>query len=861
MKIFFVFWLFAANVLFARESYTENLQKVSVQLHWKYQFEFAGFIAAKEKGFYQDAGLDVDLKEYQFGTNIVDDVLTKKSTYGVYNSNILIEYLQNKKIALLSSYFKRAALVIITKPYIKSPSDLAGKTIMAAGKEDFDFNFRPLFDGYHIDTNRLHFVKHTYNVEDFIQNKNVDAMTAFISDQPYKLDRLGYKYHIINPSDYGAFNLQLELFTSQDELLNHQLRTKKFRDATTKGWEYALAHQDEIVNIIHTKYAPQLSKEDLKEEAKEITKLILPYTYSIGSIDKNFLNRQMEIFKTNYHIVSDKTIDDFLFNSTENLPLNLTQTEVDYLTKHNNIKVCVRADQFPYDGYTEHAYTGVMADIFKIVAKDLDIKFTPIVSESSQELSLKLQKNECQLVSLVPTVNNPFLDISPTKPLIRSYFTLIGKLDKSFIQDPSMLREKKLLVQFPSYKQHLLKLYPYLDIRVEPDTNKMIKKLLADEVFAVVDLDLKADYLVDNYGYGKLKINGFLAKEKSIDLSMGVQKDQLILFSILQKELASISTKQIDNIENNWRLTRYQEKTDYGLVIKILFSLGFIISLMAYYQKKLRKFNSKLAKQVQLKTQELRAINHSLEKTVHEKIEELIQKDKLLGVQSKQAVMGEMISMIAHQWRQPLSMITLQISNLQIKKMIGTLEGEDEYDKTLTKISDTIIYLSETIDDFQTYFRPDRKLTIVEIHELLLKAINFASPRARENSIEIIVQKEKEIYAKVYASELIQVVLNLVNNAIDALTEISRDKKFIHLHVRIDKDILYIDIKDNGIGILAENMEKLFEPYFSTKGKNGTGLGLYMSKMIIEKQFLGHIDVQSSVEGTHFIIRMPKHEI
>ena len=342
---------------------------------------------------------------------------------------------------------------------------------------------------------------------------------------------------------------------------------------------------------------------------------------------------------------------------------------------------------------------------------------------------------------------------------------------------------------------------------------------------------------------------------------MGVQKDQLILFSILQKELASISTKQIDNIENNWRLTRYQEKTDYGLVIKILFSLGFIISLMAYYQKKLRKFNSKLAKQVQLKTQELRAINHSLEKTVHEKIEELIQKDKLLGVQSKQAVMGEMISMIAHQWRQPLSMITLQISNLQIKKMIGTLEGEDEYDKTLTKISDTIIYLSETIDDFQTYFRPDRKLTIVEIHELLLKAINFASPRARENSIEIIVQKEKEIYAKVYASELIQVVLNLVNNAIDALTEISRDKKFIHLHVRIDKDILYIDIKDNGIGILAENMEKLFEPYFSTKGKNGTGLGLYMSKMIIEKQFLGHIDVQSSVEGTHFIIRMPKHEI
>ena len=861
MKTFLILCIFIVNLLLAKEESDEKLQKVSVQLHWRYQFEFAGFIAAKEKGFYKDAGLDVDLKEYQFGTNIVDDVLAQKSTYGVYNSNILLAYLQNKKIALLSSYFKRSALVLITKPYIKSPQDLVGKTIMAAGKEDFNLNFKPLFDVYHIDMGALHLVKHTYNVEDFVQNKNIDAMTAFVSDQPAKLDKLRVKYNVINPSDYGIFNLQLELFTSDEEILHHKLRAEKFKNATIKGWEYALSHQDEIAEIIHNKYISKLSVEDLKREAKGVEKLILPYTYSVGSIDKNFLNRQMELFKENYHIQSERTIDDFVFNGIENSKLKLTRDELDYLAKHSNINVCVRCEQFPYDGYSDHTYIGVMSDIYQLISKDLGINFTPIASQSNEELLVKIKKRECQLVSILPATSRLFKDVMPTKPLMTSYFALVGKLDKSFIQDPKMLKNKKLLVQFSSYKEYLLTLYPYLDISVEPDINKIVKKVLDDETFAVVEIDLKADYLVNKYGYGKLKINGFLAKEKPISQSIGVQKDQLLLLSIMQKEITNISSQQIENIQNAWRLTRYQERADYGLVLKILLVLGFIISLMAYYQRKLRRFNIELEKQVKLKTHELQEINESLEQTVYEKAEELIQKDKLLKVQSKQAVMGEMISMIAHQWRQPLSTITLQISNLQIKKMMDAVIDEEEYDKTLSKISETILYLSETIDDFQTYFRPDRKHSTIEIHELLQKVVNFIAPRADEKKIEILMQKDKDIYTKVYANELIQVVLNIINNAIDALSETTKEKKFIHLHVRIEETNICIDIQDNADGILEENMEKLFEPYFSTKGKNGTGLGLYMSKMIIEKQFLGHIEVESSKEGTLFIIKIPKYEI
>ena len=143
MKLFALLFLIIPYLLIAEE----NLEKVSLQLHWKYQFEFAGFIAAKEKGFYKEAGLDVDLKEYAFGQNIIKDITNKKSTYGIYNSNILVEYLKKEPIQLISSYFKRSALVLITKPEIKYPKDLVDKKIMAAGIEDFDLNFNCFCSG------------------------------------------------------------------------------------------------------------------------------------------------------------------------------------------------------------------------------------------------------------------------------------------------------------------------------------------------------------------------------------------------------------------------------------------------------------------------------------------------------------------------------------------------------------------------------------------------------------------------------------------------------------------------------------------------------------------------------------------
>ena len=277
-------------------------------------------------------------------------------------------------------------------------------------------------------------------------------------------------------------------------------------------------------------------------------------------------------------------------------------------------------------------------------------------------------------------------------------------------------------------------------------------------------------------------------------------------------------------------------------VTYIAFALTIVQIVIHFYQKKMKEATKLILNQ---------------QDKLKLKIEELEKKDEILSLQSKQAVMGEMISMIAHQWRQPLSTITLQISNYQIEQLLLNSK-EKKIDKTLSEISDTIIYLSETIDDFQTYFSPNKDISKVSMKELIQKIESFIHPRINGEKIDLKIISDKKLVLEVYLNELIQVMLNMLNNAIDTLIENRPQDATILLNVvDLGKEI-EISVEDNSIGISDENLPYLFEPYFSTKGKNGTGLGLYMSQMIIEKQFNGTISVETSPKGSKFTLTIPK---
>lgn len=540
--------------------------------------------------------------------------------------------------------------------------------------------------------------------------------------------------------------------------------------------------------------------------------------------------------------------------------LEYTPEEHQYIKQHQNINVCLRKDMFPYDGYDNNQQIGISADLLQKISQKTHLNFIPIQTKSLQDLEKKIQNNQCKMISIVnrdQTKTDIFL---PSVSFYKTYFTVISSIDKPFVTNIQTLKNKTLLINKQQYKEKILKSYPYLHIEVETNIDKMMRQVIHKKVYGAIELNEASDYLIQNYDYGKLKINAFLSKDNSISLSLGINKNEPTLLSIINKTLTSISPEKIEALVDNWHLTRYYDKTNYSFIIISAFIMFIIFMIMAFYQRKLKGFNQRLEEEVLAKTFELRQLNQSLEMAVEQKIEELIKKDKILTIQSKQAVMGEMITMIAHQWRQPLSNITLLISNLQIERLVNKKIDEQKFDDVINKISQSVTYLADTIDDFQTFFQPDRVATKIKPIDFFDKVINLIAPRIKEEKIQLKIHSIYNQEINIYVNELVQVILNILNNAIDALNTIDKKEKNIDIDIQEYGDFLHILITDNGCGIPEDIIKNLFDPYFSTKGKNGTGLGLYMSQMIMQKQFNGDIDVESSLEkGTTFIIKFPKN--
>ena len=237
---------------------------------------------------------------------------------------------------------------------------------------------------------------------------------------------------------------------------------------------------------------------------------------------------------------------------------------------------------------------------------------------------------------------------------------------------------------------------------------------------------------------------------------------------------------------------------------------------------------------------------------------ELKNQQNLLIEQSKSAAMGEMISMIAHQWRQPLQAVSILVQKLPLLKMLKGEISDEVLDDVVSQVTSQLDYMSKTIDDFRDYFKPNKKKEEILIEDVVNKAIDFLAYLFKLNSIKIEYKNETSSKIEIFLNEIVQVLINLAKNSCDAMIERNIENKFLKIYSYEKNNNLYIEFEDNAGGIKAEIMNKIFDPYFSTKSnKNGTGLGLYMSKTIIEQHSLGKIDVYCTNIGTKFVIQLP----
>ncbi|MCX6073226.1 MAG: ABC transporter substrate-binding protein [Campylobacterales bacterium] len=937
-----------------------------MQLLWLHQFQFAGYYMAKEKGYYRESGLDVEIKPYRPGIDIASDVMNKRSTYGVGGSSLIIERGKGKKITFLMSTLQSSPLIFLTtqKSNIRTVSDLKGKRIMTVPGADVAVALYAMMHREGVATDDLIYLKDSFDVNDLINNKT-DIMMGYESNEPFSLKEQGVSYTIFDPKKYGFDFYNDILYTSSDEAEKYPLRTAQFRDASLKGWKYALDHIDETVNLILHKYNTQhKSRQALLYEANTLKRLAYTDHIELGKLDKQKLQRIYDIYNFEGLIKKSFDVKQMVFEKSADLALS--QEEKAYLQQKKEFTICVQPDLFPIDGIKEGVHTGITADVYALIAKKLGISFIPIASENKRELFRNIHKKRCDLVSIISNKHKMLSGLTSTDPFFTTHLALISRVNTPFISDITTLNGKKIVVRHSEIKNYLLQFDPRLTVDAVDSFDTIVQKILKDEAFCMAVPYESAEWLIQKYGIGKLKVNGFVGIEKPMEGSIGIVGKDDILLSILNKTLHTIPKETVHQIQESWGLKNYVKVVDYTPIWWVVFLSLTIFGIFIYRQRVLYRLNVKLEEEVEKRTYELvkskklletifnstkesiaiidknaiflfankayfgmsgyseseiyqkscleltvaedRAITESTLKIVEEigycnnieirciqkdgtiievrmsvvalsdldnflifatditeenrlKKEHKEQEDQMIQ-QSRLAQMGEMISMIAHQWRQPLGAITATVLNIKLtfefeNFNLETQHGQHEchvfLKEKFNNIEDYVKNLTTTIDDFRNFYKPNKKRVMSSLKDVVAKALKIIRVSIETANIEIVEVYGDEMQFEIYENEMMQVLLNILKNAQDNFKE----NKRINAQITIKTKENTIIICDNGGGISEEIMRKIFDPYFSTKNeKNGTGLGLYMSKVIIEEHHKGTLSAQNTDDGVCFTMTL-----
>ncbi len=385
-----------------------------------------------------------------------------------------------------------------------------------------------------------------------------------------------------------------------------------------------------------------------------------------------------------------------------------------------------------------------------------------------------------------------------------------------------------------------------------------------------------------------IRMTGFhtdITQQKELEMSLSNSQQTLLKaekIANLAHWSLKISTMEITVSENIRRLFGLKEDAEFGM--KELFNT-FV------YEEDREKVSEKLTNSVREKSSysieyrfkkykenEIRYIHCNVEheiafgkivntigtiqditKEVYLK-QELQDKEELMIAQSRHAAMGEMISMIAHQWRQPISVVAMGANNILADIELDSVNN-DSLKENLKDIISQTEYLSQTIDDFKNFFKPNKQKDLVTVKSIFNETFKVIGKMLENNNITIEQEykSQNEIYT--YSKELLQVFINIIKNAKEALIEKREKDRIIRINEFMDKDQIIIQISDNAGGINEDIINKIFDPYFTTKDELGTGLGLYMSKIIIEKHLNGQLQVSNKDDGACFEIRFSTKDI
>ena len=565
-------------------------EKVSLQLKWFHQFQFAGYYAAKAQGYYAEEGLEVEIRPLNRMRSVVEQVGSGEADYGVGDSAIVADYARGAPIVSLAAIFQHSPLVLISRKDsgIVSPSDLAGKRLMFDSKGSDDGPIRAMLAEAGISSERFEHVSHSYNNED-LSSGRVDAMSAYLTNQSFYFRERGVAVNIINPQSYGLDFYGDLLFTSEQELNTHPGRAERFLRASLKGWQYALDHPEEMIQLIKRQYQSEPSLELLRFEATQTHRMIAPEAVPLGLIDVGRLRRLTAIYAEHKlaPALSDKQLKRFVYASRPDL--RLTDDETAWLKAHPVIRVGIDREFAPYEWFDEKGqFVGINAEILRLLEGKLGVRFEVAKGKSWQETLDMAKAGQLDMLSDAVSTPERRAYLNFTSDFIKSPIVILNDQRKGYIANLDQLHGKRVAIKQGYFMQELLaRDHPQITLLATPNELAAFALIKEGKADAYVGDAPSLNFLLQQAGEMDLRLAG--TTEYASEHSMAVIHGHPELLSILEKTLAAIPQVELDSVLNRWMSLRIEQ----GLPLRFVLLSGvgalFLLMLFALWVWRLRR--------------------------------------------------------------------------------------------------------------------------------------------------------------------------------------------------------------------------------------------------------------------------------
>jgi diguanylate cyclase (GGDEF)-like protein len=673
---------------------------VRIQLKWYHQFQFAGYYAALEQGFFAEEGLEVELLERDPTRNNILQVYDGEAEYGVADSVILLYQASGLGLRIVAPIFQESPNVLMTlaSSGIETPQDLVGRRIRLYDNETEGFPIMAFLAEQGVIERGFIRQPSTQDFDVLVRGET-DAVHAYAGNEPYRLRQQGQEVRLFHPAHYGIDLYGDLLFTAEREAEQHPERVAAMRRAVLRGWEYALDHKEEIARLILEQYSRRKSFEALMYEAQATEHAVARFSVPLGTLDPGRLRYIQGLYQRHGLLDKQLSVETRTFFGHRNhvqTGIPLTEEEQAFLRQHPVIRVGIDPDWYPLEFVDEDGRLGgISADYLALLEERLGIRFEPATDQSWPRAMELVRARELDMFSMAAQTPERSAYALFTEPYIRSPMVIVTTNQVDYIGDSGRLLGQEVAVVEGYASQEWLKTHhPEQQLHPVDSTQQGLELVATGQVFALVDNLAAVSFLIKQQGLSNLKISGQLPI--AFDLAMAARSDWPLLRSILQKGLEAISQDDRNAIYDKWIRLQYETRLDLKRIAPYFLILLAILLLVTFDALRFRRLHLRLRlSNEQLKAAEERLINQN------RALEQLAITDTLTGACNRlklDAVLGELQAR-AQRYGGAVSILLFDLDHF---KLVNDRHGHPVGDEVLRRFADLV---RRTIRDTDVFGR------------------------------------------------------------------------------------------------------------------------------------------------------------